>query len=392
MKLVLKRLLFVHQKLVVKLSYFIHSKARKALRSKNWAVVGMETASMLHNLSSSIQNSTSVNFADNRFYKFSYKYSFPVVRNFKILDLIWFRPWLLGKLLPEHKGFIYVGGTGFCLESLDGRDWEFGYIKKKNKKLVCYFVGSEIRSTRLMDDFGKVNDIDVITTYQRYSSPELFTDENESKRKLLGQSADKYADEIFNPSVDQIAYINRQTQPCQYFLPRSQFSFDVEKFSKPKKLVILHGPSSPLLKGTPLVRAAIKRLRTEGYQFEYRELINSSHDEVLNSLRNAHIVLNEFYAMVPGVFTMEALAKGCAVLTSADPRIEKSLSPEVSEAWCVTPYWLIYENLKQMLDDIDLVKKYATRGYEWALNNVVDDVASSNFIKLIEQIPERPYQ
>jgi hypothetical protein len=89
----------------------------------------------------------------------------------------------------------------------------------------------------------------------------------------------------------------------------------------------------------------------------------------LKHLSGAHIVLNEFYAFMPGMFGVEAMASHCALMTSADEKIETSLPVGSNSAWMVTEYWNIYDNLKRLLDDHSLIKKYADAGYLWAYEN-----------------------
>jgi hypothetical protein len=124
-----------------------------------------------------------------------------------------------------------------------------------------------------------------------------------------------------------------------------------------------------LIKGTPLVRAAVKKLQLEGYDFEYRELIGVSNHDMLEALNKAHVVLNEFYALVPGQFGVEAMASHCALMTSADEKIETSLPKGANSAWMVTEYWNVYDNLKRLLDDHSLIKQYADAGFIWAYEN-----------------------
>src|SRR5699024_2578023 len=110
-------------------------------------------------------------------------------------------------------------------------------------------------------------DIDVITTYQPISHKGIDSHENEALRRQLAVTADKYADVIFNPNVDQMSYIKRATEPFLYFVDESNILEHTNKFSTENELVVLHAPSSPIIKGTPLVRAAVKKLKDEGYQF-----------------------------------------------------------------------------------------------------------------------------
>ena len=183
--------------------------------------------------------------------------------------------------------------------------------------------------------------------------------------------------------------MQRRYGPKAITFDNNKVNYFPEKWLKPEKLVVVHAPSSPIIKGTPLVRAAIKKLQLEGYDFEYVELIGVPNVVVLNELKRAHIILNEFYAFVPGVFGIEAMSNNAVLLCSADRRIEPTLFEGANEAWVVTPYWLIYDKLKEVLDSpIDQLKRQADEGTLWArkyctysfsreyLNSVISEIKS----------------
>ena len=234
-----------------------------------------------------------------------------------------------------------------------------------------------------MKNIAEKEKLDVITTYQPISHIGIDSSKNEHTRKRLAQVAEKYADKIINPAVDQMTYIKRMTYPFIYFLSDNLFKSELEKFNNPNEVVVLHAPSSPIIKGTPLVRAAIKKLTVEGYIFKYVELINAPHEKVLKELQKAHIVLNEFYAFVPGVFGLEAMASNCALLTSADEYVETTLPNGANKAWYVTPYWNIYDNLKFFLDNPEKIKTQAIAGFEWAKKNYQYDAAVSKLNEIV---------
>ena len=357
------------QYLLLSISHWICSHYFSKEEKQKWVVLGVETAAMLKNMSLALPNSVSVNFAANRFYDFNYDYQIYSQSKFTRLKNDLFCACLFGYLISRYERFLYLGNSSFLIDNKDGRAKEFELLKSKGKTLACYFLGTEIRSFRLMDNYAEANCIDVITTYQPISHPGINSAKKENARKQLGKTADKYADYIFNPAVEHMTYIDRETHPMIYFLGDELFYQGLNKFDEPKEVIILHGPSSPLIKGTPLVRAAIKKLQEEGYHFKYLEMINVPHVEMVASLKSAHIVLNEFYAFVPGIFGMEAMASSCVLLTSADEKIETSLDEGANEAWIVTPYWNIYDNLKMLLDNPDSMKPQAKAGYDWVLKN-----------------------
>jgi len=233
-----------------------------------------------------------------------------------------------------------------------------------------------------------MHDIDVITTYQFLNETPEQAASAERKAQDLAGSADRYADTIFNANVDQMSYLKAECRPFPYIVPDSHLHRNDKKFEAMHQPVILHAPSSPLAKGTPLVRAAIKQLQEQGLSFRYVELMDAPNEVVLRELGKAHIVLNEFYAFLPGMFGIEAMAKHCALLTSADPAIETSLGLDCDGAWLITRYWQLHSNLERLLLDHSLIRAFADAGLAWVekycrssvagplLRTVLDDEAT----------------
>lgn len=384
MKLILVNGLFLIQKVLLNLSILIFGFFSK--KNKVGMIVGTEEiASILYSLTAALPSAKSVNLKFNPYYDEGYDYYFGKHKWLQPFMRL-FSPILLGYLLVNNKTFIYISGEGFLNRRVDGGEYEFKKLKQHGCNVICYFTGSDIRSFKLLDKFGADKGIDVITTYQPISHKGIDSQHNENVRRMLGQVADKYASVVFNPSTDQMAYIERKCHPFLYFADEKKIQYIPEKYKRDKK-VVLHAPSSPIIKGTPIVRAAIKQLQEEGYDFEYVELIGVPNTQVMSELAKAHIVLNEFYAFVPGVFGVEAMMNNAVLLTSADKNLEPTLFEGANDAWVVTPYWQIYNNLKQALDSsMDELKEQADNGTRWVekyctyefsakyLNQVIDDL------------------
>ena len=293
-------------------------------------------------------------------------------------------PLLLGYLAARASNFFYVWDTGFLYHRLDGRAYEFNFLKKRGKKIVTFFCGSDIRSPLLSLEHAKSLDIDVMATYQAMSDPKFTSPEFEARVRRTAEAAERYADHIFNAPVDQIGYITRDVHPFVYFYPDEKFKKNEAKYHQIRRVKIVHAPSSFIIKGTQLIRTALKKLKLEGYDFEYVEIINMPHSVVIEHLQTAHIVVNELYAFVPGIFGLEAMAAYCAVLTSADSAIEPTLPEGANDAWMVTKYWQIYENLKRMLDEPHLMRETADRGYAWAWAHCRSSAARQHMKRLLE--------
>jgi hypothetical protein len=130
-------------------------------------------------------------------------------------------------------------------------------------------------------------------------------------------------------------------------------------------------------------------LRHEGYEFDYVELLGQSNDAVLAALGRAHIVLNQFYAFMPGMFGIEALAAGCAVMMSADEAIEGDLPAGSNRAWLVTRPGELYTNLKALLDDPSEAERLAVAGSKWARLFAAESRSGARLRKILRSIPDR---
>ena len=315
-------------------------------------------------------NAISVNFTVNKFYKSNvYDYSIQTQnRLFRRIIKLFYGPYLLAKLSNQADVFIYFWYTGFC----NNRELDYKYLKKKNKKIVCIFLGSDIRSYSLTKQFHDKNAFDCASNYIQIDLAD-----NDKRVKQTAFLADKYADLIFNYEKDQMSYLTSKLFTMPYMIYDKFLTCHLNKFDNLHKVVIVHAPSNPILKGTPIVRAAIKKLEIEGYNFEYIELINKSNSEVLKTLEKSHIVINEFYAYIPGLFTIEGMAKCNAVITSSE---YDGFPQGAEEAWFKTNYWEVYDNVKYLLDNKNEIKRYAKNGFEFVKNNYTEEKVREFYI------------
>jgi hypothetical protein len=380
----LDRLMHPVQRCLARLSWHWHRR-RVAARPVSWVVGPVEVASILANFARAVPDSFSVSLTPHPFYDFSYDFQIGAGRG------DWLRhrlvaPWVFGRLAATALGFVYVGAEGFLLSGADDREWEFGFLRRHGVRIACLFTGSDIRSPALMRRFQDETGLETIVTYLDQVSPVFATAAFDEQRRRTAAVADRYADVIFNAAVDQLSYLQRATEPFPYFFPDEDLLLSDAKHAAPGPRIVIHAPSSPIIKGTQVVRAAVRRLHAEGYDFEYRELIGVPHAEVIASLREAHIVLNEFYAFVPGVFGVEAMASGCALLTRADERIETDLPAGSNSAWLVTTAADVYSNLRQLLDDPGRIGPQAAAGLAWVREHATLSASGARVRGVLEGI------
>ncbi|WP_148624602.1 hypothetical protein [Aliarcobacter cryaerophilus] len=376
------QIIYVIQIVLFYISY-VFFKMLGVKKNKNIWVIGVsEVSGIVKSLESILEPSISVVFDKDPFHKNRYTYNIDISNLYlrHIIRII-YGPILLGFISNKYNYFWYIWSTGFLLN----REFEFKFLKSKGKKIVCMFVGSDIRSPKLKLEYAKSKDIDVQEEYKSFYNKDYISEEYEENIKKIAKLADSYADLIINAKVDQISYLTKDQKMIPYFYDKNKFYKDEIKYKNMKKIKIVHSPTNPIGKGTPLVRAAIKKLKLENYNFEYIELFNISNNLLLDHLRSTHILLNEFYAFVPGILSIEGMANNCAVMTSADPSIEIGLGEECKNAWMITRYWEVYDNLKYLLDNPDKIKFYADNGYDFAYKNYTFERAKEYINNILKE-------
>lgn len=316
-------------------------------------VIGVtETARIIHFLGEVFPSSYTCVLDRNRFYQDPYDFG-----PYPLWARVLVGPILLAYLSQVGETFIYISFTGFMAD----RELDFRFLKRKSKKIVTLFCGSDIRSLKKTKAFFDHREEDSFANYL----PNTFNPQYDRMMKKVAKVADTHADLIFNWSVDQISYLTKPTQPWPYMFDMEQYPYEFGPLVHGDKVVVLHAPNNPTIKGTPLVRAAVKKLRLEGFDFTYVELLDVPNHVVLEALGKSHIVLQEFYFSTIGVLGVEALARGNAVLVSADRVVNPELPEDCEGAWVVTHYWEIYDNLKYLLENPHLIEQYARCGREF---------------------------
>ncbi len=363
------------------ISYYFF-KILKIKKIKNCWVIGVdEICGIIYSLKNILKPSINVCFSKHAFYNHQYNYSININNlYFRYFLRLIYSPLLLGYLANKSNHFWYIWNSGFLMD----RNYEFKFLKTKKIKIVTMFCGDDIRSVKLTNNHSKKNKLDMHTYYNPLENKYMKTISYDEDKKKLAKSADKYADIVFNYKMCQISYLQRDQYPWPYLLEKVKFNKNDNKYYKLNTIKILHAPSSPLFKGTSLVRAAIKKLEIEKYKIEYIELQNKSNNLVLEHLKSSHIVLNQFYALTPGYFGVEAMANHCAVLMSADPSIETGLPQESDDAWMITKYWEVYSNLKHLLDNPNKIKYYADNGYNFAYKHYTYEAAGEHIKSILK--------
>ncbi len=388
------RLVAAYQRAALVISYHVHRARRTSLRRTpiSWVVGPDECASMVLQIAAAIPGSYSVSFTEEVAYQAQYDHPLRTGSRsrFRLAERILTGPILLGRLMNQASGFIYVGSTGYLLADDDHREFEFAYLAKKGVPIVCYWCGSDIRSTVRMHELERSTGMPNISTYIGERNALLESSHWDELKRSIAEVSSRYASAMFSNTVDHLSYLTMGTEPFLYFLADEPLAHP-DKFTDLSPVRVVHATTAPVIKGTPLVRAAVAQLKDEGYEFEYRELIGVTNAEVKDALGRAHIVLNQFYGFSPTVFGAEALAAGCAVMMSCDEHVESDLPEGSNECWVVTKHHQVYTNLKRLLDDPSQLEGIALKGRAWAEKYAMRAGAGTIMMGTLDAVLEGTY-
>ncbi|WP_415278442.1 hypothetical protein ABXT72_00750 [Candidatus Pelagibacter sp. Uisw_094] len=277
-------------------------------------------------------------------------------------------PILFAILCIKSKNFLFFWNDGF-LSFDENREFQFKFLKKNKKKVACFFCGSEIRSYYCSLKLEKKFNLDNQIRYRLLGQGKKNINDFEMRLKEFCKITDKYADIIFNYETDQISYLKKKCYPFFYNFESKKFQLDLKKFNNLKTVKIVHAPTNPIIKGTPIIRAVIQKLKKLNYNIEYHELVDLKNSEVLKELKDAHIVINELYGYSPGLFSIEGMFSSCMVITSASEKFEKLLPKNSSKSWVVGNYLNLEKQLLYYLNRKEKIRIIAEKGYKWAQTN-----------------------
>lgn len=200
--------------------------------------------------------------------------------------------------MSRFDTFVFGGGTTFLPRGLD-----LPLLKLFGKRVIVVFHGSDSRPPMISGSMtGARGPVDVERLATRCR-----------RVKRLVARIESWADVV----VDHTLSAQYHTKPFVRWLSigvptRAAATGDAAPSQEVRRSIrIVHAPSAPEAKGTPIIEAAIERLRQRGYQIEFIKLVGRTNSEVLETLRTADFAVDELYSDVPlARFGSEAAAAG----------------------------------------------------------------------------------
>lgn len=269
---------------------------------------------------------------------------------------------LAEKLIPEFDLFHFHFGTSLT------RDWaDLPVIKSQNKGMVAHFWGSEVRRyslARKINPYVKVKVVDESAVMRR-----LDTLSNYIKHCIVGDhELAMYVDGIF-----ENVHVVRSMIDVDDYVPlpeEDRPERDLDSF------VIVHAPTSPELKGSHYIEAAIEEL-SDSYKIDYRRIEKMAHEEARRQYALADLVVDELHIGTYGLLTVECMAMERPVITWVCDQMREKYPAELPII-AANPD-TVKEKIKWALDNRDALPELGKKGREYVrkhhdMNVVVNDI------------------
>ena len=273
-----------------------------------------------------------------------------------VIDFKGLKPWqiVLRKLkyllrFIHHDAFIFLYGDTLLPYNLD-----LPILKMLGKKTIMWFIGSDIRYYEAYEAAAKKAGLKYYVGI--YDDRKKLSNLKAKKRMI--RRVERYVDYITSfPNISQLL-----TRKYYYFsVPVDIRNIRYNNTPNPKPLVV-HAPSDDIKKGTSYVVEAVEQLKKEGYDFEFCLFRNSPNKVVRETLSRADIAVDQLFATAPGMFALESMAAGCAVLGGNIPQF--SGFPQELPIIHTDPD-NIYQNLKLLLENPELRRELGEKGRKY---------------------------
>jgi len=284
----------------------------------------------------------------------------PVSRKAYLVDL----PREFIKSALTHDIFVFTYCTSFCGLFFRATQYQrlnffdVSLLKTLGKKIVFISNGDDLRSYDML-----IKDLIAHKLYShaKYLKKELANiapfPHYEAVRKKRAHLVEEYGDVLF-AKPDRAHHLT-----AHYHIVWPPFNLDSIEYriSQSDEPLILHAPSNRYIKGTKYILKTINLLKKE-YNFKFLLCEHMPHADLKKHLAESTIVIDQLLLPGHGMFGIEAMASGNAVLGSAVPGYN-GFSPDLP-IMTSTPDTL-YDNLKLLLEHPHMRVVLAKKGRDY---------------------------
>lgn len=214
----------------------------------------------------------------------------------------------VGSALARCDVLHLYGGESFFGGRLHADDARI--MRKLGRRVVMEFLGSDARQTS------------VEQARNPYYVPPVHVHDERTRRRLElwaglceGHTivGDHSLDVHLRPYFQHLYIVGQRVDTRQYTPCPPAANVEVP--------VIVHAPSSPLLKGTDVLRGVLEQLRHDGARFDYVEIQGMTQNEALQRYAQADLVVDQLRSGSHGQFAVEAMSLAKPVICYVQPQL-----------------------------------------------------------------------
>ncbi|GAK11811.1 glycosyltransferase family 4 protein [Geomicrobium sp. JCM 19039] len=244
-------------------------------------------------------------------------------------------------------------------------------IQAAGKKMVVHHHGSDVRKASLAQRNNPYVKI----------KPEWTEEKIENNTKKLAE----YIDHAFVQDYELKGYIQNTYQHV-HVVPHT-LDTDLLTPSYPtakERPLIVHAPTSRVLKGTAVVMETMEKLKQSGFDFDFQLLEGSTHADTKKRLAQADIVIDQLLIGAPGYLSTEAMALGKPVICFIRSDVRDHY-PDDFPIVNANPDTLAKE-LEMLLLAPDSWKELGIAGRDYAIRHHHPDVVANRYIQVYESL------
>jgi hypothetical protein len=184
------------------------------------------------------------------------------------------------------------------------------------KTFETLLLRSKIRAVTFQGDDARQGDVclsNCDVSVAHYDTEDYYTLEKDNAARARVNYFNKHADLIYAQNPDLLRVLPSRARFVPYCCPLLGQPA-LAPPTRPQTPLVVHAPTNRMVKGTGFIVDAVGRLRTEGFQFDFRLIEGMAHSEALALYAQADLVVDQLLVGWYGTFAMEAMAMGKPVV------------------------------------------------------------------------------
>lgn len=205
---------------------------------------------------------------------------------------------LLAWSIPFCETYVFAGGTSFI------PPFDLWLLKRLGKRIVVVFHGSDARAPY-------VNGSVACGTAEEVAACAAEAARMKSRMRVIERHADVIVNHVLSSHLHERAIAGW----LNIGIPADLSRCTPTPGTTGGECVIVHAPTRPGPKGTPLIEAAIERLRNKGHRIKFVKLVGKTNAEVLAAIRDCDFAVDELFSDITmASFATEAAGFGKAAV------------------------------------------------------------------------------